>query len=288
MADTRDDFIIAIRSALIKKGAKQKFSLFFLIVISTLILFLESFSFPLINFSRSIINDGVYRVSSFASSPIKLGNYLILTTQNHFRTYNENKMLKLELEDYKKLEFEFDYLKIENEVYKKSIGIVTESEISNSEFGKVIIDKNSPYLKSIILNKGSNSGIKKGMPALSGGYLVGRVVEVNYLSSRILLLNDLNSKIPVTFGTDASVQAILAGDGSLTPLLMYLPDQYEPIPGLNVYTSGKDGFFDEGIPIGKTILTDKDVLKTKLFTQTDQLSIIQIKKNKNTKEKEIE
>jgi len=288
MADTRDDFIIAIRSALIKKGAKQKFSLFFLIAISTLILFLESLSFPLINFSRSIINDGVYRVSSFASFPIKLGNHLILTSQNHFKTYNENKKLKSEIEKFKKQEFELDYLKIENKIYKNSIGIKSEDEISESEFGKVILDKDSPYLKSIILNKGSNSGIKKGMPALSGGYLVGRVVEVNYLSSRILLLNDLNSKIPVTFGTKKNVQAILAGDGSLSPLLMYLPDQYEPEIGLNVYTSGKDGFFDEGIPVGTTILTEKNILKTKLFAQTDQLTIIEIKKSKSTKTKEIE
>ena len=39
-------------------------------------------------------------------------------------------------------------------------------------------------------------GIKLGMPVLSKGNLVGRIVEVNYISSRILLLNDLNSKIP--------------------------------------------------------------------------------------------
>jgi len=216
------------------------------------------------------------------------GNIIDKTSQNHFKTYNENKKLKSEIEKFKKQEFELDYLKIENKIYKNSIGIKSEDEISESEFGKVILDKDSPYLKSIILNKGSNSGIKKGMPALSGGYLVGRVVEVNYLSSRILLLNDLNSKIPVTFGTKKNVQAILAGDGSLSPLLMYLPDQYEPEIGLNVYTSGKDGFFDEGIPVGTTILTEKNILKTKLFAQTDQLTIIEIKKSKSTKTKEIE
>ena len=61
---------------------------------------------------------------------------------------------------------------------------------------KVILDKNSP-LNSVIINKGSNAGIKLGMPVLNEGYLAGRIVEVNFVSSRILLLNDLNSRIPV-------------------------------------------------------------------------------------------
>ena len=90
---------------------------------------------------------------------------------------NQNKNLK------KILESEESYLKKENMV-----------------LSKVLIDKDSPYLKSIIINRGSKSGILKGMPVMDKDYLVGRVVEINYLSSRVLLLNDLNSRIPVTFG----------------------------------------------------------------------------------------
>ncbi len=55
-------------------------------------------------------------------------------------------------------------------------------------------NKKSPFLKSVILNKGFNSGLKRGMPVLDGPYFVGRITEVNYLSSRALLINDLNSK----------------------------------------------------------------------------------------------
>ena len=47
--------------------------------------------------------------------------------------------------------------------------------------------------KTIIINKGTQSGIKKGMPVTQNNYLVGRIVETNYLSSRVLLLNDLNT-----------------------------------------------------------------------------------------------
>ena len=61
--------------------------------------------------------------------------------------------------------------------------------LSNILLAKVLVDKNSPFLKSIVINKGTSSGILKGMPVTKNNYLVGRVVETNYLSSRVLLLN---------------------------------------------------------------------------------------------------
>ena len=62
MSDSsRDDFIIALRYSLLKKGAKQKFSLFFLIIFSIFIIVLDKFSVPPMNFVRTIINDFVYQ-----------------------------------------------------------------------------------------------------------------------------------------------------------------------------------------------------------------------------------
>ena len=66
MADNRDDFIIAIRYALLKKGAKQKFSLFFLIALSITIITLDKISVPLVTTTRAVLNDFVYHVSFVA------------------------------------------------------------------------------------------------------------------------------------------------------------------------------------------------------------------------------
>ena len=68
MSDSRDDFIIALRYSLLKKGAKQKFSLFFLILFSISIIAMDKQSIAPINFVRAIINDLVYRVTIVASS----------------------------------------------------------------------------------------------------------------------------------------------------------------------------------------------------------------------------
>ena len=74
MADSRDDFVIAIRYALLKKGAKQKFSLFFLISLSILTITLDKLSTPFILSTRAVLNDVVYKVSVFSSMPVILAD----------------------------------------------------------------------------------------------------------------------------------------------------------------------------------------------------------------------
>ena len=151
--------------------------------------------------------------------------------------------------------------------------------VTNVILAKVLVDRNSPFLKSIIINKGSKEGIIKGMPVTQNKYLVGRIVETNYLSSRVLLLNDLNSRIPVTFD-EKSTQAILTGGGTREPTLSYLPEDYQFEEDITVFASGKDGIFTAGTPIGKTT----DYGSVKLFVDPNQLSFVTVNLIKKGKE----
>ena len=272
MSSSRDDFSIAFRSALLQRGAAQKFSLISLIIIAIIIFFLDVYGFKFMKPIRSIINDGVYRISLVASSPSRYLPEVTGSITNLLNMRDENERLKKELQVYRQKELEVEYLTNQNKNLRKII----ESEETylgkeNIILSKVLIDKSSPYLKSIIINRGSQSGIKKGMPVLDKEFLIGRVVETNYLSSRVLLLTDLNSRIPVTFGEE-STQAILKGNGRSRPILEYLPEGYVVEPGIEIFTSGKDGIFFSGSPIGTTT-EDGDV---KLFSESSQLSFVKI------------
>ena len=272
MSSSRDDFGIAFRSALLQRGAAQKFSLVSLIIIATIIFFLDVYGFNFMKPIRSIINDGIYRVSLVASSPSRFLPSVTEGVTNLFKIKSENARLKEELEIYKKKELNLEYLSNQNKNLKK----ILDSEESylgkeNIILSKVLIDKNSPYLKSIIINKGSSAGILKGMPVLDKEYLIGRIVEINYLSSRVLLLNDLNSRVPVTFGEEG-IQAILKGNGGSRPSLEYLPEEYVVESGIDVFTSGKDGIFPSGSPIGTT---DENG-EVKLFSESSQLSFVKV------------
>ena len=276
MSVSRDDFSIAFRSALLQRGASQKFSIFSLIIIATIIFFLDVYGIGVVKTARGIINDLVYRVSYLASAPTRMFPSLNNEIAGHFNLKKENEELRKVIEKYKALELNLEYLTNENQNLKKVLNAENISNVSNIILAKVLVDRNSPFLKSIIINKGSKEGIEKGMPVTKDNNLVGRVVEINYLSSRVLLLNDLNSRIPVTLDVDNS-QAILSGGGTAKPKLEYLPEGYEFSDDVNVFASGKDGIFNPGTPIGETTV-DGEV---DLFVDPNQLSFVTVILKKN-------
>ena len=152
MSSSRDDFGIAFRSALLQRGAAQKFSLVFLIIIASIIFVLDSYGFGFMKPVRAIINDGVYRVTLVVSSPTRFVPQAAGGITNLFNVKKENEKLKKELEVYRQKELSVEYLTNQNKNLRKII----ESEESylkqeNMILSKVLIDKSSPYLKSIII-----------------------------------------------------------------------------------------------------------------------------------------
>ena len=285
MPVSRDDFSIAFRSALLKKGGAQKFSIFSLIILSIFIFFLDVYSFNFIKTTRSIINDVIFRVSYIASSPSRFMPNTSKSIVSHFNLKEENKKLKQVIENYKSLNLNSEYLATENQNLRKVLDAENITiDKKHMVLAKVLVDRNSPFLKSIIINKGTKSGVKKGMPVTQNNYLVGRVVETNFLSSRILLLTDLNSRIPVSLGAD-SVQAILTGSGTKNPKLEYLPENYELKNNVTIFASGKDSIFTPGTPIGTTTInTGKYSNEVKLFVDPNQLSFVTVQLRRQNKE----
>ena len=97
MASSRDDFIIAIRSAFLKKETQQKFSLLTLIVLSILIILLSNLNLKIIKDARGIINEIVYRSSFIVSIPENaiINSYFKIT--DYFNFYDQYRINKQEL-----------------------------------------------------------------------------------------------------------------------------------------------------------------------------------------------
>jgi rod shape-determining protein MreC len=285
MADNRDDFIIALRYALLKKGAKQKFSLFFLISFSVLIIFLDKISLPITTFTRSVLNDIVYQISFVASTPGKVFNYLNDEKSEHFNIVNKNIILKEEIEALKSKQYDALFLITENKILKQALKLGSAKNLGDeaSIRARVALDHNSPYSKSLSINKGKKDGIIKGMTVFSQNYLIGTIIEANYFTARVLLITDLNSKIPVVL-QDTGVNAILAGAGKKTDLtLEYLPDDIVLLPNKIIYTSGKDGFLSSGLPVAETYLNKKNEFKIKSLADPQQASIVHVTRGKFNK-----
>ena len=273
MATGRDDFVIAFRSAFLKKKDKQKFSLLSLIILSIIVIILSNINFKPIQFLKIGINEIIYRSSFIVSKPENYIKNLTLKFNEHMNLFENYENIKSELENLKEEQITNNFLKLENE---KLRNLINENINSEEVFAKVLIDRESPFLKSIILNKGTKDNVKMGMALIDGVYLVGQVIEVNYTNSRALLLSDLNSKIPSVLAPQ-NIQAVISGTGKNYGIIEHTKDNIEE--DLNesdtiVYTSGLGGLFKPGIPIGKISKDSKN--KVNFFSDFTQLNYIKI------------
>ncbi len=272
MASGRDDFIIAIRSAFLKKSNKQQFSLLALIIFSIFLIFLSNLNFVGIKYIKIGVNEATYRLSALVSYPEKKFSESVNFLQDYFNVYKENQILKEKIDQLNNNNLNYKYLENENKRLKEIVG----DDVSTSEsiLSKVLIDKDGKFLKSIILNKGSKDEVKIGMVVLEKNYLVGQVIEVNYTTSRAILISDLNSNIPVVI-EPGGFQSILSGTGKDYGIIKYSKDELNLVNNSFVYTSGLGGTFRAGLPIGK-INNKIENLGVQFFSDLSQLSYVKI------------
>ena len=273
MAKGRDDFVIAFRSAILKKKDKQRFSLLTLLFLSIFAIILSSFDLKIINYLKFGINEVVYRSSYFVSIPEKKIQNIKHQLSTHLEIYNEYQDIKSELNILKEEKLTNDFLKLEN---KKLRNLINESVSSKEILAKVLIDKESPFLKSIVLNKGSKDNVKIGMAIMDGSYLIGKIIEINYTNSRALLLSDLNSKIPVMLLPDR-IQAVISGTGENHGIIEYTKEKLDNEINEKdriIYTSGIAGLFKSGIPVGR--MFKKSNGRIDFFSKFTQLEYVKI------------
>ena len=273
MATSRDDFVIAFRSAFLKKKDKQKFSLLTLLFLSIFVIVLSNYNFKVIQFIKIGINEITYRASFLVSAPENKIQNINSQIKDHLEIYDNYKNIETELEALKQKKLLNNFLKMENEKLRK---LINESVKSDEILAKVLIDKESPFLKSIILNKGTKDKLKIGMAVLDEVYLVGKLIEVNYTNSRALLLSDLNSKIPVIL-EPIGMQAVVSGTGGDYGEIQYTKEEYGnqiKTQEIIAYTSGLGGLFKPGLPVGK--ISRDNINKVNFFSDFKQLEYVKI------------
>ena len=275
METSRDDFVIAIRSAFLKKQNQQRFSLLGLIVFSLLILILGGFNFKPVNYLKLAIKEIAYRATFIVSVPEKFLEEKYQTAQDHINLYNASKKNELELKDLRAKDLLNNFLVLENQRLK----MIVEDYLVESDrlYAKVLSDKNSPFLKSIIINKGSKHGINLGAVVKDKEYLIGKIIEVNYTTSRVLLLSDINSKIPILIEPQGLL-SILSGSGEKDGVIQYSKVKNIIKETSIAYTSGVGNLFKAGIPVGKITKNDTTSLNAKVefFSDFSQLKFVEV------------
>ena len=273
METSREDVGIAIRSAFLSRGTQQRFSLFVLIILSIILIFVETIEAKPLNIIRSFVKDVIYRGATAVSFPVKSINNIAGFVNNHINLYSNYNELAKENDELRNNISKTDFLELENSQLRKLIEEQVQSPF-NLVSARVMLDKQSPYLNSFVINVGGNKNIKNGMAVLDGDNFIGRIVDVNFFSSRVLLVSDLNSKIPILSEPSGS-HAILSGHGTNELTLEYLSENHGIQDGDKIYTSGKEGIFTPGIVVGKAKI-EKNKIKVLLFADLDQITFVNI------------
>ena len=114
----------------------------------------------------------------------------------------------------------------------------------------------SAWFKTVIINKGKQDGVNRGMPVVTPAGIAGLVTDVSHDFSKVLLVIDQNSAVDA-LGQATRARGIVKGDPSGGLILEYILRRHDISKGDVIISSGLDNVFPKGLRIGYV----QDVIK---------------------------
>jgi rod shape-determining protein MreC len=268
----RPENILRITAPL--RGFAHRFAYVFLLAAALGILLLGKADPLVFQRARTTVTDITAPVLDALSRPAVTVSHVIEEARELARLREENIILRAENERLLKWQNAARTLLAENKQLQELLGF-SPAQDARSVTARVIGDSGGAFVRSVLVNAGARDGVRKGNAALSGKGLLGRVAEVGERSARVLLINDLNSRIPVVIERSRE-RAILAGDNSVTPRLLYLPITTTVQVGDRVVTSGHGGAFPVGLPVGVVTSIADDGVRVLPFADATNIEYVRL------------
>lgn len=255
------------------RATVQRLTLPFLIFVSALLAILGKADVLLFDHVRIVLADTLAPVLRVAGEPIVTVSKAVGTAEDIASVYRQNQELKLENQRLLQWQDVARRLESENEELRNLVKFAPQGAVS-SVAAQVIADSGGAFLRNVLVNVGRNDGVSRGQPALTGDGLVGRVIELGDRTSRVLLLTDINSHIPVVVeGTHE--RAMLNGDNSDQPRLVYYQPKNPVKPGDRIVTSGSGGVFPPDLPVG-VVMSLNGVIRVEPYADLARLEMVRI------------
>jgi rod shape-determining protein MreC len=161
-------------------------------------------------------------------------------------------------EENRRLQASLDRLKMENQFLKDQLATADRAKAlvafqartpSKTLAARVIATGAGPNSKVVFVDRGSGSGVEKGMPVVTPDGIVGKVIAAYPTASAVQLVTDPEFAAGVVSQTN-HVLGTLKGTGSDNCKVDYVPNEEKVEPGEWFYTSGDDRIFPKGFPVG--------------------------------------
>ena len=152
-------------------------------------------------------------------------------------------------------------LEVENRDLRSLLGLKQRSGAGELLPVRAIARDPSPYVQSITIDRGTEDGVREGMPVITWRGVVGRVNRVSPTSSKVLLITDTSSSISGRIqSSESRVAGILRGRPEGGLVMQHIPQEESLQTGDTVVTSDLGGIMPEGLVVGQVVqVRRKDV-----------------------------
>ncbi|MET3682545.1 rod shape-determining protein MreC [Alkalibacillus flavidus] len=199
--------------------------------------------------------DTVGFFQSVLHTPISAVNDFVDSVKNIRQVYDQNEVLKRELQDYKSLAYEVNELEKENEELRALADVDTTLSDYETLNATVVARSSERWFQQVTINKGTQHGVEANMAVQSAEGMIGKVVDASQLTSTVQLLSGFGSEHQVSaiVDGDESIFGLIEGYHSESDQLIFrdLSNESEIEEGQAVVTSGLGGVFPKGILIGE-------------------------------------
>jgi rod shape-determining protein MreC len=254
--------------------AAQRLAVPLLVVVSLLLIILGKADVLLFERVRVAAADAMAPVLTVMAEPATSVANGVHHVQGLLDLYDEN--LRLREENARLLQWQEAARRLAGE--NAQLRDLTHFKPQGASFSlsaQVIANSGGAFARNILVDAGAADGVARGQAAVAGEGLIGRVAEVGRRTARVLLLTDLNSRVPVVL-EESRERAVMAGDNSDQPRLLYLPANSAVKVGDRIVTGGADGVFPPGLPVGTVAAVDGDTVRVEPYTELARLDFVRI------------
>ncbi|HZS84052.1 MAG TPA: rod shape-determining protein MreC [Stellaceae bacterium] len=256
------------------KAIGQRFALPILVLASVTMIVLGKADTLLFERVRTAFADVAAPLLGALSQPVAAFDSVVERAHDVLGLYSENARLREDNARLLQWEQVAQQLGTENARLRELLKLTPDPAVSFVS-ARVIANSGGSFVRSVLVDAGSRDGVLRGQAAITGEGLVGRITDVGDRAARVLLLTDLNSRVPVALDGSRE-RAVLAGDNSDRPRLLYLPLRSEVKVGDRIVTSGNGGIFPPGLPVGVVAAIEDGIVRVEPFAELSRLDFLRI------------
>ncbi len=256
------------------KAWAQRFAFLLLVGASFGLMLMGKADTLLFERARIAVTDAVTPILDAVSAPVATLADIIEEGQALANLREQNALLRQENERLMQWQVVARRLEADNAALRDLLNLVPDPDLRYVS-ARVVGDHGSAFVRTVLINAGLQQGVAKGQAAVTGEGLAGRVVEAGNRSARVLLITDINSRLPVVV-SDTRHRAILAGDNSPLPRLLYKPLDATLMPGMRIVTSGQGGLFPPGLPVGIIETVSEAGITVRTFVDWNRLEFMRL------------